>query len=227
LRLLADREQWEESQTLCLRVLRIDPYQESIHQQLIRCRLALGDRAGALSAYEAMSQVLFDAFGVLPSDESRRLYREATRPPSGNALPMEQLTQELQEPAGPRHAMVCEYDFFRLLCQVQARSLARTGGEVHIILLSLGPRRRAPLSRRSLNLALENLTTVAAQNLRQGDVLSRCSESQLLLMLPQANEENSRMVCERILKAYFRQYPHTPVDVQYSVHPLEPHVPQP
>ena len=41
-------------------------------------------------------------------------------------------------------------------------------------------------------------------------------------MLPQANYENSCKVCERLLKAFERQYPHSPVDIKYSVQPLEP-----
>jgi hypothetical protein len=41
-------------------------------------------------------------------------------------------------------------------------------------------------------------------------------------MLPQANYENSCLVCQRIIKAFFRQYPHSPADIQFSVRPLEP-----
>ena len=41
-------------------------------------------------------------------------------------------------------------------------------------------------------------------------------------MLPQANYENSCMVCERIVGAFSRRYPHSPVQLKYAVHPLEP-----
>ena len=41
-------------------------------------------------------------------------------------------------------------------------------------------------------------------------------------MLPQANYENSCAVCQRLIKAYFRQYPHAPIDISFSVQPLEP-----
>jgi len=59
-------------------------------------------------------------------------------------------------------------------------------------------------------------------NLRQGDVVTRCSISQMILMLPQANYENSCAVCQRIIKAFQRQYPHSPAEIHYSVQPLEP-----
>ena len=46
--------------------------------------------------------------------------------------------------------------------------------------------------------------------------------SQYILLLPQANYENSCKVCERIIKAFCRQYPHSPAQLHYSVQPLEP-----
>ena len=70
--------------------------------------------------------------------------------------------------------------------------------------------------------ARNNLQELILGNLRQGDVVTRCSVSQLIVMLPQANYENSCAVCQRILKAFSRQYPHSPADIHYSVQPLEP-----
>ena len=78
------------------------------------------------------------------------------------------------------------------------------------------------LARRSLDLAVENLKNQIVSNLRQGDVVTQCSASQLIAMLPQANYENSCMVAERLLKSFNRQYPHSPVSVSFSVQPLEP-----
>ena len=43
-------------------------------------------------------------------------------------------------------------------------------------------------------------------------------------MLPQSNYENSCMVCERVIRAFNRQYPHAPLHLRYSVQPLEPNL---
>ena len=69
---------------------------------------------------------------------------------------------------------------------------------------------------------MENLEDQIRISLRRGDAVARCSGSQYILMLPQANYENSCMVCERIVGAFSRRYPHSPVQLQYAVHPLEP-----
>jgi hypothetical protein len=70
-------------------------------------------------------------------------------------------------------------------------------------------------------------TTVTSEDecytLRKGDIASRCSVCQFILMLPQANYENSCMVCRRIITAFNRQYPHTPARIDYAVQSLNPH----
>ena len=192
----------------------------------MRCRIAAGDRAGARTAYEDMSELLFETFGVMPSDESRALYREASRETNDQMVHIGTVREQLRETDVGKGAVYCEYDFFKLLYQVQARAIIRSGDVVHIALLTVHGQNRKEISRRSLDCAVENLQALVLQNLRQGDVVSKCSVSQLVVMLPQANYENSCAVCQRIVKAFYRQYPHSPTEIHFSVQPLEPTIPE-
>ena len=226
LSMLCQRQRWQEALALCGNALKIEPYSEELHQYQMRCQIALNDRSGAIATYESMSELLFDTFGVMPSDESRSLYREASRESSDqHTVPTETVRESLQEPGSAKGAVFCEYDFFKLLYQVQARSIIRSGDVIHIALLSVHSAGDQPLPRRSLDRAMENLQSLVVSSLRQGDVVTRCSASQLIVMLPQANYENSRLVCQRIIKAFSRQYPHSPAEIRFSVHPLEPTIP--
>lgn len=222
---LQERQRWDEAVALCGKALKIESYSEELYQHLMRCQIATGDRSGAVTSYETMSELLFDTFGVMPSEESRKLYRDATRERSGHTVPSEQVRDHLQELNAAKGAMYCDYDFFKLLYQVQARSIIRSGDVIHIALLSIHGQDQQDLSRRSLDTAMDNLQQLLIRSLRQGDVLTRCSASQIIVMLPQANYENSCTVCQRICKAFYRQYPHTPAKIHFSVHPLEPSVP--
>ena len=222
LALLAARRDWETAENLCRRALMVEPYSESLYQHLMRCLIAKSDRSGARAAYEQMSELLFDTFGVMPSEESRALYREASRETNELSMHIGAVRDQLRESEDASGAVLCEYDFFKLLYQVQARAILRSGEVIHIALLSLHGRDEKALSRRSLDCAMENLQDVAMRNLRSGDVVSRCSLSQLVIMLPQANFENSGMVCQRIIKAFCRQHPHSPAEILFSVQPLEP-----
>ncbi len=212
---------WAEAASLCTQALKIEPYSEELYCHLMRCRMELLDREGALLAYEQMSQLLFDTFGVMPSEESRKLYRKASKLVNDQTVPMGTVNEQLQE-EDITGAMYCEYDFFRFLYQAQARAIARSGEIVHIALLSLYDCNRQSLPRKSLDRAMDNLQDLLLKSLRKGDVVCRCSVSQMLIMLPQANYENSCAVCQRLIKAFYRQYPHSPAQIHYSVQPLEP-----
>ncbi len=224
LNLLEAEKAWEECQDLCQRALKIEPYSEGLYQHLMRSRLELGDRNGVLSAYEQMSELLFDTFGVMPAEESRQLYRQASHQLSQQTLPIGMLRDNLRE-ASAEGALYCEYDFFRFLYQAQARALVRSGDIAHIALFSLQGEDREQLPRRSLDRAMDNMQELLQMSLRRGDVFCRCSVSQFLVMLPHANYENSCGVCRRLEKAFCRQYPHSPAKVHFSVHPMEPQVP--
>lgn len=213
---------WQEMAQLCAAALKIEPYSEEIHCHYMRALMMLGRREEAVRLYEDMSENLFATFGVMPSDESRALYREASREAGAPTVPADGIRQQLTEQGQDGGAMKCEYDFFKLVYQMQARSIARSGEVVHIALFSLHGYRGKELARRSLDVAMNNLEELMLGNLRQGDLVSRCSVSQLVVMLPQANYENSVMVCQRIEKAFERKFPHSPAKIHFSVQPLEP-----
>jgi len=222
LALLEAQSLWDRAADLCRAALKLEPYSETLYQHLMRCHLAIGERTEVFSLYEQLSELLFDNFGVIPSDESRQLYREASKLSPDKSVTITALRDQLKETDPAGGAMVCEYDFFKMLYQVQARSIIRSGDVVHIALLSLHGPERQQLPRRSLDRAMENLLALTAANLRQGDVVTKYNMSQLLIMLPNANYENSCAVCQRIIKAFYRQYPRTPAQIHSSVHPLEP-----
>jgi len=219
--LLETRGRRQEAVALCRRALEVEPYDEGLYRHRMRNLLDLGCQKEAIAVYEDMSELLFTNFGVMPSEEIRALYREAVRTVNDRAVPMGVVREQLREPNSASGALFCEYDFFKVLYHAEARAIARSGDAVHIALLSVLGEGGEELPKRSLDRVMENLREVIRHNLRRADVVTRCSVSQYLLMLPQANYENSGMVCERVIKAFFRQYPHSPASLNYSVQPLE------
>lgn len=218
--LLEKQERTAEAVALCRRAIHIEPYQEDLYEHLMRGLLRTGDMKGAMSVYEEMSEQLFSHFGVMPSETLRTLYRQATRTVNDRTLTMDEVCSQLEEPAPHGGAMVCEYDFFKILYRAEARSIARNGHSANICLLSVSGKDGEMLARRSLDPAMNNLQVLVQNNLRRGDVIARCSISQYIILLPQANYENSRMVADRLVSAFYRRYPHSPARLRYTVQPL-------
>lgn len=218
--LLEKQERTAEAVALCRRAIHIEPYQEDLYEHLMRGLLRTGDMKGAMSVYEEMSELLFAHFGVMPSETLRTLYRQATRTVNDRTLTMDEVCSQLEEPAPHGGAMVCEYDFFKILYRAEARSIARNGHSANICLLSVSGKDGEMLARRSLDPAMNNLQVLVQNNLRRGDVIARCSISQYIILLPQANYENNRMVADRLVSAFYRRYPHSPARLRYTVQPL-------
>lgn len=73
--LIADRP--ERAIHTTLRILALDPLQETAHRALMRLYLQEGRRAAALRQYQECVQALERELGVGPEEETCRLYREA------------------------------------------------------------------------------------------------------------------------------------------------------
>ena len=220
--LLEGQGRREEAIALCRKGVAVDPYNELLYQHLMRDLLASGYQREVISVYEEMSHLLFDNFGIMPSDETRAVYREAMHTVNDKAVSITTVRNQLREPEPVPGALFCDYDFFKVLYHAEARAVARSGDAVHIGLISVTGDQNQALPKRSLDRCMENLQELIRTSLRRGDIASRCSVSQYILMLPQANYENSCKVCERIIRAFSRKYPHSPALLHYSVQPLEP-----
>lgn len=212
---------YAEAVVICQKALQIDPYSEPMYQHLMRFLLNQGKRQDVIALYERMMKLLLETFGVMPDQESRTLYREALKTVNVGVLSPEMMMEQLEERA-ITGALICDIDFFRMLYQSQARMVARTGNAVHIALLSLRSRRNRDVTQKQIAHAMDNLEEHMRQSLRKGDVITRCSASQFIIMLPQANCENSCMVCRRVITGFERKYPHAPVYVDFYVNPLRP-----
>ena len=214
----------EEAVQVCRVAATAEPYHEPLHQILMQELGAIGDTKGAAAVYEALSKRLFDDFGIRPNAQTQEIYRIAAHSPSDRTLPMDEVMQHLQEPAGNAGAMQCDYDYFKVLCFAESRAMERTGNATHIALLSISSGTDHPLTKRSTNRIMEQLGEGLRSNLRRGDTISRCSVSQYIIMLPKANYENSCMVCRRCITAFHRAHPHVTAKINFMVQPLTPSI---
>ena len=219
-RLLYQNQRYEEAAEVCRRCLGTEPYAEPICQLLMQALAAMNNPRSAAEVYENLSRRLFDDFGIHPSPETRQVYRSLVHAPEDRAMAMDEVLEHLQEPEALPGALECDYDYFKMLCFAERRSIERSGNVTHVALLSVSGTPDKPLPKRSQNRIMEQLGASLRTNLRRGDVISRCSASQYIILLPQANYENSCMVCRRVLAAFRRQHPHVTARIHYLVQPL-------
>ena len=220
--LLMEQQRTQEAADICRRWLAAEPYSEAACQLLMQVLAAAGNSQGAGEVYEAFSRRLFDDFGIRPSEETRRVYRKLVHSPGDRTMDMEEVLENLQEPEAPPGALQCDYDYFKMLCYAERRAIERSGAVTHVALLSISGTPDKPMTKRSMNRIAEQLGQCLRTNLRRGDVISQCSASQYIIMLPKANYENSCMVCRRCIAAFQRSHPHVSARINFLVQPLTP-----
>lgn len=217
--LLGGQDRWTEAAELAGRALKLAPGQEELCHWRMEALLRLGRRDEAAQVYEAFQERLLAKLGVIPSDSLRALYREVRRDLDPRTVSPVTLLERLREPPRPG-ALLCEYDFFRIICHSMVRMAGRSGEPLHIALISVVGAENAALPRHSLDRCMDNLQEIILSHLRQGDAAARCSASQFVLLLPQASYENGRQICQRINRAFSRQFPHSPASLRASVQSL-------
>lgn len=218
--LLREEKRYQEAADICRAAAEAEPYHEPLHQLLLELLAAQGNMAAAEEVYETLRKRLFDDFGIHPSPQIRKVYRELVRSPNQMQLPLEEVLEHLQEPEYTAGALECNYDYFKVLCYAQSRDMERSGNVTHVVLMSVAPGDGKPFSKPALSRTMDRLGEQIRLNLRRGDTFSRCSLSQYIFMLPKANYENSCMVSRRLISAFQRAHPHTHVKINFMVQPL-------
>ena len=225
--ILYENQRYDRAAEICRRCIAAEPYSEPACQLLMQILAAMGNTRGVTEAYEHLTRRLFDDFGIRPGEDTRLLYRNLVHGPGDRAVAMDEVLEYLQEPEALPGALECDYDYFKMLCHAQRRAMERSGIVTHVALLSVTGTPDKPLSKQSLNRILDQLGTILRTNLRRGYVISRCSASQYIIMLPKANYENSCMVCRRCIAAFQRAHPHVTARIHYLAQPLTPNCSMP
>lgn len=223
---LAEGGEYARMVELCTAAVPLEPYHEQLHRHLMEALIALEDKKAAAGVYERLRERLAHDFGITPEEKTRALWREATDTSADRTMPIETVLEHLLEQEPAAGAMRCDFDSFKVICRVEARAMIRSGHTTHVALLAVAGAGSKILTQRSLDKAMENLSEQIRLNLRRGDVFARCSASQYVIMLSQANYENSCVVCRRLINAYNRRHPHSTVRIHYLVRPLTPNFPE-
>ena len=220
--LLIQQGRSHEAAGVCRRCLALEPCHEGFCRELMQLLAAAGDRRGAAEVYDRLSKRLFDDFGISPSEETRAVYRAAAYSPEDRVLSIDDVMGNLREPDAPSGALQCDFDYFRILCHALSRTMERSGGAAHVVLLDVISTAEREMPRQTIDRVMGQLSQQIRLSLRRGDVFCQCSVSQFTVLLSRANFENCQMICDRILRNFRRAYPYVPIRIAYQIRPLSP-----
>lgn len=205
----------------CKQTLIIDPLEEAIHRHLIQALYKTGRQKEAINHYKQVTEQFYDELGIGPSGAMQQLFYTISRTTKAETG-IEELQQDLKETIEPEGAFYCEYEVFKNLYRLEARTAARTGKAMFVCMLSATTFSGDMLPSQLQPKVMGTLKDVVHRSLRKGDVYSRFSPTQLALLLPTGTYENCELVVGRILKNFRRTYRSNNATVHAKIVPLEP-----
>ena len=205
----------DEAEELCVKALRMDPFDETILEHHLRALLAQGKNAEALDEYKRMEAMFYDELGVDFSENLRSLYSRIQQPDIKEGLSLELTLKDWLDEADFPGAFYCDLSVFKIVYQLEARSTSRSGRTTFIVRFDTKhePKAKDGGVMKQLGLAI-------ADTLRKGDLFTRSGHNQYMLMLHKLTYENCKMLINRILRVIDSKY--LPKIVSTSVKPITP-----
>jgi len=219
--LLFEAGRYNEAVDVCTKASMIDTYDENIHALLATAYLRQGNVTAAMAHYETATDFLYRNLGVHPSERLRAVYLDIMQNYKGLETDLDAICRHLNEPDKTDGAFVCDYGFFRQVYRLDARRLARIGSCAHLALITLAPKNSEISALSLLNDGMGRLLHILRSTLRRGDVISRYSGAQYVLLLPSSNYEDSEMILSRILSDFRKAAPRQGLNITFKIQQLD------
>lgn len=218
--LLFQAEHYDTIITICQQAMKIEAFDEALHYKLINALFKNGNSHGALEQYNTTMNQFLNQFGITPSDELKSLYKEITKTSKSVTTDISMIKEHLREESRLPGAFFCEYEFFKDIYRLECRAAERSGDSLFLCLFTLSSANGDIPVLKHLSHAMETLKYAIQFSLRRGDVFSRYSVSQYILILPTATYENAEMVMKRTATRFHKEYSRKDIFLSYSAQPL-------
>lgn len=218
---LFERNRCSEVISYAQKAIAIDPYEERLYYYLLLALANTNQIIAAKTQYEKMTKLFYSEFGTTPSTDLQAIYKKLSKSDNGVEKDLGIIKSHMKEESEKRGAFYCEYEFFKDIYRLEIRSAVRKGLPIHICLINVGGKDGTALSKKTQDTVMNKLSESIRYSLRGGDIFSRYSISQYVILLPQANYENSVIVLERILKKFRQDNSHSPASITYTLQEID------
>ena len=203
--------------------VRSQPLSGTFQAMLIRTHLAAGNYTRALEQYNTAADLFYRQKGTGVPEEVRAVYQQLLQKAHSSDFDLSIIKEELREDT-LLGAFFCDYEAFKNIYHLQARTLLREGRFLYIALLSFYGKDGDSPSDRQICEAMTALKDTLVKRLRKGDVIAAYSPSQYVLMLPLKDAATGEGVLERLRTSFFEEHPEINLRMETDLSMVEPTV---
>ena len=217
LMLLEQDKRYEEMEKYALNAIRIESYDEKIHCYLVKAFTKQGNNTAAIAHYNKATKILLANLGVQPSAELRNLYLDVLKTQKSLETNLDKIIDDLKEAEFQKGEFICDYGIFKETYKIVTRQAARSNRSVSIVLITVCDSHGELPDLNILDKVMEKLVIVIRDDLRRGDVVSKYSGAQFVIMLPDARYNDAVKITERIIRSYYKSNRKSLLQFKYKI----------
>lgn len=205
--------EYQQMLELYTRIAGFYPFEEwQVYQ--IDCLLEMGQHEKAYEIYQQTVKAYSDELGVPPSPRMVKRFQRMNGKLINKENSLLKVKEQLNEEKESAGAYYCPYpsfiDTYRFVCRI----LERSGQSLFLMLCGLWY--DDPLERRDKD-DIDSLLAVIEETLRRGDVFTKYSSSQCLILLSGTHSEDCEIIIERIRRRFREAYPYITCQIEYEI----------
>lgn len=199
------RSNAQEVLDICGRAMLLEPLGEDLYLRHFTALKQLNMKTAILNHYPIISNMFLDETGEVLGPELQNIFRWASEG-TNTVDDIHQIQKDLDEVTRDdrpiRGAYFCPYEVFKHMYHMVVRSAVRVDNTVVLLLVGLQSTGSQAMSKQENSRVMLQLREIIKNTLRKGDVFSRYSRNQYVLMLSVRQPGDSGVVAERLLKGW-------------------------
>ncbi|MBQ9015238.1 MAG: bacterial transcriptional activator domain-containing protein [Firmicutes bacterium] len=210
---------FDNMERLLERALLIESMEERLHCLLLKAYIGKNRLSLAEQYYHKTVLLLEDRLGEEIAEEMRSIYRELLKRQHSRETDLQRISADLLSFSEKRDsAFYCQYGVFQNIYELEFRRKERMDYPLTLVLISVySPQEEDALtSARKENAGMRHLRAALADRLRHGDIFTRYSNTQFLVMLTGCEEGDVDNVMDHVLEEYYSKARRGGANIQYS-----------
>jgi len=213
---------YNEIVRLCERSFLIEQFNEELHLNYLEALLKEGKTAQARAHYQYITSRFCQEFSSKPSEAFQRIYSAIKSKEKYHEFGLEDFKETLKQYEQEEGALLCEADFFTLMCRLESKRARRCNSPLSLAIITLTNHDYRLPPAGELRQGMDKLNHVIMHDLREGDFYSRWNESQYAILFKDMDHNMAENVLRRIkAKADEKNVSNSDIVVRFSVCPLQ------
>lgn len=218
---LSEKNQYQKLLEIAKRLSFIDKYEERVHYYIIKGLYRCQDSSSAISYYQKISTMFYNDLGVELSEYIRVLYDEIAVSSKINHFNISSLYKELTDNSAIHaNPFYCEFGVLKQIFQYQTRVFERTGQPMLLGIITINISAFAKSNKELRIRAITQLLESLQHSLRKGDLYSRCSSNQYVILLPNVVNTTNMTAMKRIEKHFHLNFSSKHVTLTFEMDPV-------